>query len=230
MPTLLLRLAGPLQSWGLGSRFSFRDTALEPTKSGVLGLLCAALGLPREDDETLARLTELAMGVRVDHEGSLVHDFHTVGGGQVGGHPHGVARANGGKPTTVLSSREYLADADFLVGLQHADGDLLTRLDQALQRPVWPLCLGRRSFVPAVPPRLGVVEPELSEALWQWPWHPRHRETVPPEGLRLVLETTDPAAEARCDVPVSFRQEARRFRLRRVRTTWIPAAEIGLSP
>jgi len=43
MPTLLLRLAGPMQSWGLSSRFTIRDTSLEPSKSGVLGLLCAAL-------------------------------------------------------------------------------------------------------------------------------------------------------------------------------------------
>ncbi|MEN6642386.1 MAG: type I-E CRISPR-associated protein Cas5/CasD [Armatimonadia bacterium] len=221
MPTLLLRLAGPLQSWGIGSRFSFRDTALEPTKSGVLGLLCAAADIPREDDETLAQLTELQMGVRVDREGRLVQDFHTVGGGQVGGRPHGVARANGGKPTTVLSRREYLADADFLVGLQHTDCKLLTRLDEALQRPVWPLCLGRHGFVPALPPRIGVVEQELAEALGQWPWRPRQGETPSANGLRLVLETEEPAAETRCDVPVSFRHDARRFRLRRVHTTWI---------
>lgn len=228
MPTLLLRLAGPLQSWGIGSRFSFRDTSLEPTKSGVLGLLCAAAGIPREDDEALVQLTELQMGVRVDREGWVVQDFHTVGGGQVAQRPHGVARANGGKPTTVLSRREYLADADFLVGLQHSDRELLKRLNQALQRPVWPLCLGRRCFVPALPPGVGVAEKELEEALRRYPWRPRPREAVPSDGLRLVLETQDPAGAARCDVPVSFRHDARRFRLRRVVTTWLRAEEVRL--
>ena len=44
MSVLLVRLAGPMQSWGSQSRFSHRDTEREPTKSGVVGLLSAALG------------------------------------------------------------------------------------------------------------------------------------------------------------------------------------------
>ena len=43
MSVLLLRLAGPMQAWGTQSRFTVRDTGLEPSKSGVIGLLCAAL-------------------------------------------------------------------------------------------------------------------------------------------------------------------------------------------
>ena len=49
MAVLLLRLAGQMQSWGTQSRFSNRDTDLEPSKSGVIGLLCAAMGIPRDD-------------------------------------------------------------------------------------------------------------------------------------------------------------------------------------
>lgn len=44
MSTLLMRLAGPLQSWGTTSRFDQRDTGKEPSKSGVIGLMAAALG------------------------------------------------------------------------------------------------------------------------------------------------------------------------------------------
>lgn len=44
MATLLLRLAAPLQSWGSDSKFETRKTGREPTKSGVVGLLAAALG------------------------------------------------------------------------------------------------------------------------------------------------------------------------------------------
>ena len=47
MSTLLLALEGPLQSWGTSSRFSERGSGLEPSKSGVIGLLCAALGRRR---------------------------------------------------------------------------------------------------------------------------------------------------------------------------------------
>src|SRR5262245_45694114 len=85
MGTLLLRLAGPMQSWGTDSRFSVRDTGLEPSKSGVIGLLCAALGKPRveqpgDGQPTLAKLSALRMGVRVDREGVMRRDFHTAGG------------------------------------------------------------------------------------------------------------------------------------------------------
>ena len=66
---LLLRLAGPMQSWGTQSRFSHRDTGLEPSRSGVIGLLCAALGRPR--DHSLDEFLPLKMAVRVDHEGRL---------------------------------------------------------------------------------------------------------------------------------------------------------------
>ena len=51
MATMLLRLAAPLQAWGVDSKFEIRKTNREPTKSGVLGLLAAALGLRREDEE-----------------------------------------------------------------------------------------------------------------------------------------------------------------------------------
>ena len=46
--TLFLRLEGPLQSWGERGHWAVRDTAPEPTKSGVVGLLGCALG--RHDD------------------------------------------------------------------------------------------------------------------------------------------------------------------------------------
>jgi CRISPR system Cascade subunit CasD len=61
--TLFLRLEGPLQSWGERARWSVRDTAPEPTKSGVVGLLGCALGI--KDDADLRELSEhLRMGVR----------------------------------------------------------------------------------------------------------------------------------------------------------------------
>ena len=47
MTALLLRLAGPLQAWGAKSRFTVRATELAPTKSGVIGMLAAAVGRTR---------------------------------------------------------------------------------------------------------------------------------------------------------------------------------------
>lgn len=56
MSTLLLRLAGPMQSWGTDSKFDVRRTQREPSKSGVIGLIAAALGIPRQDQEILHTL------------------------------------------------------------------------------------------------------------------------------------------------------------------------------
>jgi CRISPR system Cascade subunit CasD len=137
-----------MQSWGLSSRFTERDTAREPTKSGVIGLLCAALGRPRT--APLDDLAALRLGVRVDKEGTVRRDFHTAGGGTWLNGDYGVAKASGAKGETVISNRYYLADAIFLTGLE-GDGVLLASLDDALTHPVWPLFLGRKAFAPGEP-------------------------------------------------------------------------------
>ena len=74
MSTLLLRLAAPLQAWGTDSKFEVRRTNREPSKSGVIGLLAAALGLRRDAD--LSELSALRFGVRVDRNGEVIKDFH----------------------------------------------------------------------------------------------------------------------------------------------------------
>ncbi|MDE6776663.1 MAG: type I-E CRISPR-associated protein Cas5/CasD, partial [Oscillospiraceae bacterium] len=76
MATLLLRLSAPLQSWGAESKFEVRRTMNFPTKSGVLGLVAAALGYSREDSDSLKKLNTLKFGIRIDHEGELLRDFH----------------------------------------------------------------------------------------------------------------------------------------------------------
>ncbi|MEU9417472.1 type I-E CRISPR-associated protein Cas5/CasD [Streptomyces sp. NPDC048272] len=76
---LLVRLAAPLQSWGAVSRFSRRDTHSRPTKSAVIGLCAAALGMKRTDP--VDDLAALEFGVRADHPGTPVRDYHSVGAG-----------------------------------------------------------------------------------------------------------------------------------------------------
>ena len=67
--TLLLRLAAPMQSWGVASKYTTRDTAMGPSKSGVIGLLAAALGRGR--DESIEDLAGLKFGVRADQPANL---------------------------------------------------------------------------------------------------------------------------------------------------------------
>lgn len=195
MATLLLRLAGPMQSWGTTSRFDERDSQLEPSKSGVLGLVCAALG--RDRAEPVDDLARLRMGVRVNREGVLMRDYQTATGVMIAT----------GKPDlkrTVVSPRYYLADAAFLVGLEGADTTLLTRVHDALRNPVWPLALGRKSFPPGSPIWLpdGLVESDLRAALAAAPRVaqplPEHRD----KPLRLILEHTREGA-VRLDQPIA---------------------------
>jgi CRISPR system Cascade subunit CasD len=77
---LLVRLAAPLQSWGVASRFAQRDTHSHPTKSGVIGLCAAALG--HERTEELGELARVRFGVRADHPGTPMRDYHVVGAGR----------------------------------------------------------------------------------------------------------------------------------------------------
>jgi CRISPR system Cascade subunit CasD len=208
-----------MQSWGTQSRFSMRDTGLEPSKSGVIGLLCAALGRPREDTAIVRRLAALRMGVRVNREGVMKKDFHTA---------MNVAIASGRKlKPTEISDRWYLADADFLVGLEDSDAALLHELDHALQHPHWQLFLGRKSFVPGSPVWVpdGLHEASLCATLAAYKWKTDRREK-PPERLRLVIDATpETATEVRHDVPLSFAE--RRFTIRYVKTTWIDFPQGG---
>ena len=228
MTTLLMRLTGPMQAWGTQSRFSTRDTGLEPSKSGVIGLICAALG--RSRTAPLDDLAALRMGVRADREGVMKVDYHTSGAG------YGVPLAAGGKQT-VLSNRYFLADADFLVGLE-GDPDVLNAIARAISQPRWQIYLGRKAFVPSAPITLPDSEPwgpglrntDLEDALTNYPWlgdFDDRRRTLPvPEHLRIVLDATqEDATDVRGDVPISFAE--RRFITRFVRTGHVPVQRIA---
>lgn len=169
MSTLILRLAGPMQSWGLQSQFADRDTAREPTKSGVLGLVSAALGKPREERPgdgfpTLADLAALRMGVRVDREGQPRYDYQTAQDVLIASATPSQIEKGSKLKDTEPSTRHYLADAWFTVGLE-GDRTLLERIDTALATPHWPLALGRKAFQPGLPVR--VVLPGERSALFE---------------------------------------------------------------
>lgn len=224
MSTLLLQLVGPMQSWGTQSRFSVRDTGLEPSKSGAIGLLASALGRSRSAE--IADLAGLRLGIRVDREGRMEKDYHTTGGQRKGSlGTTGVMRASGKiSYDAVLSTRFYLADAAFLVGLEGSI-EVLRPLHNALANPIWPLFLGRKAFPPSLPAWLpdGLRETQgLEEALRGYPRIAQARDRAE-DSTRMVFE--DPTGEAvRIDQPISF--AARRFAQRRVTTAWIPSADI----
>jgi CRISPR system Cascade subunit CasD len=165
---LVLWLQAPLQSWGHDSKFGRRDTCNFPTKSGVLGLLCCALGAGGEQRELLAefaplrqtvlsfaRSRETVQGERVKREREpLLRDFHMVGSGYDDRDPWTtllIPKTRDGKKAvgggTKITYRYYLQDAYFAVLLQvpTARADAIA---EALQNPVWDVFLGRKNCVP----------------------------------------------------------------------------------
>lgn len=224
MATLLLRLQAPMQAWGVQSRFGVRDTGREPSKSGVIGLLCAALGRNREapvDD-----LAALKMGVRIDKPGRVMMDFHTANNVLKAAGKPGTAS---GLKGTEISRRYYLADAAFLVGLESDDLALLEDLHAALRYPKWMLFLGRKSFVPSPPVYLpdGLRKEEnLQKALSNYPWlgknDKEYKKLLRQQGsqIRLMLEDENGEMQAN-DQPISFEKGDRQFAPRRVYVDWV---------
>ncbi len=216
MPTLLLRLAGAMQSWGTTSRFDQRDTGKEPSKSGVVGLLAAALGIDRENWTDLEPLTRLSMGTRHDRPGVPKRDYQTA---------QQIISADHSKiHETAVTTRDYLGDAVFLVGLEGEDRSLMERIHAALRDPVWPLALGRKSYVPSEPIWIenGLQDAPLRDVLERWPWIGSQRKWEElPEKLLVSFESEDGSGVLKMDQPLSSFAE-RRFGLRFVRSEWIP--------
>lgn len=167
---LAMRFRGPFQSWGFDSQFNRRATGLMPTKSGIAGMCCAALGYSRGSSEELrfltkfrkVKMTSIAIpllqktmwddSVKELSVGRL-QDYHTV---------QNTRRANGKiNEDCVLTHRQYLTDSAFGIVLC---GDLkyLTEISVALIDPKWGIWLGRKSCIPSAPVLVGISESEDS--------------------------------------------------------------------
>lgn len=203
--TLLLRLSAPMQSWGSDSLYDQRDTDNIPTKSGVIGLLAAALG--RKRNEPLDDLAALMFGVRVDLPGTKIDDFQITD--------------MGSKLNANLSHKVYLSDAAFLVGVACDDFAFLQTISEALTHPKFAIFLGRRSCPPTLPVVLGIREKELECALrdeeWIVPdWRRKAAFRMDEDiKLRIVLENANNGALKK-DVPISFSPFGRSYRYRYV--------------
>jgi CRISPR system Cascade subunit CasD len=150
---LILRLDGPMQAWGTHTYEDSRPSNNFPTRSGLLGLIGACLGLDRQDRPALERLSQsLEFTVRVDRQVNRpgnekpcdknalkVRDFHTV---------LDARKVDGSvNKNPVISQREYLYDAAFTVAVMEKPdaGYPLEHIIQALRRPLYTPVLGRRS-------------------------------------------------------------------------------------
>lgn len=222
MTVLLMRLAAPMQSWGASSRFTRRETETMPTKSGVVGMIAAALGIRR--NESLERFQGLRFGVRIDQPGTLMVDFHTA-------EDLKKAAAGAKKQMMPLSYRYYLQDAVFLVGFESDDEEELASYRNALRSPYFLVFLGRRSCPPDGPIQTWISEESLEDALAHAPW--RASEWYQRKALRgavtfpercfaqiIVEPSPDEAAASEfvdelADEPVSFDPRRRQWHARR---------------
>jgi CRISPR system Cascade subunit CasD len=212
---LALRLEGPLQSWGFDSQYNRRNTGLMPTKSGIAGMCCAALGLTRGSDKETEFLTLFATvqmtaiaiprkGVKKELPVRRLQDYHTV---------QKTKRASGSiNNDCVLTHRQYLTDASFGV-LLDGSKSLLREIADALADPVWGIWLGRKTCIPSAPVLAGFKD-NRGDAL---------RLLIDEKPLESFTrqEEVENFAEGRDslpDSPVSFATEQRLFSPRRVRT------------
>lgn len=165
-----IRLEGPMQSWGFDSQFNRRNTGLMPTKSGIAGMICAALGYTRGSEEENCFLREynnlrmstiaLPRVLKRNFNDTLYNlevrrivDYHTV---------EGTVRASGSSnPNAVITYRQYLADACFGVVLT-GNSIFLKKIGDALKNPVWGIWLGRKNCIPTAPVFAGYYNNEKS--------------------------------------------------------------------
>lgn len=163
---LALRLEGPLQAWGFDSQYNRRNTGLLPTKSGILGMCLAALGIPRgsgEEHTLLEKCVDLRLLTvavpRTIHYGEnpyelpvrRIMDFHTV--------KDTVSADGKTKKDAVLTYRQYLCDASFVAVLS-GETTLVESFADALENPVWGVWLGRKACIPTVPVFAGIFTSE----------------------------------------------------------------------
>lgn len=162
---LLMRLYGPLASWGEIAVGESRHSAVHPSRSALLGLLGAALGVERDDDEGQRMLTDgYRFAVKLESTGSPLRDYQTI---QVGVAPRKFQFRSrrqelaAGKVDTILSTREYRCDSIALVAVEalpSAPHDL-EFVAAAFKNPRFSLCLGRKSCPLALP-----LAPKLIDA------------------------------------------------------------------
>lgn len=159
MKTILLKLAGPMQSYGTSSHFETRATDPHPSKSAIIGMIAAALGYRRSETEKIQTLNRLKFSVRIDSRGELLKDYHTVK----------KYKPSGELDRTYVTNRYYLEDAVFVVALGSEDNELIEQIRQALRSPYFQPYLGRRSLPPTYDFLLDTVEGGPIEALKHYP-------------------------------------------------------------
>jgi CRISPR system Cascade subunit CasD len=208
MKTILLKLAGPLQSWGTTSHFETRQTDRYPSKSAVIGLIAACLGYRRDNDEEISKLNNLDFAVRIDQAGQLLRDYHTAK----------KYKKNGTLDRTYVTNRYYLEDAVFVVAIGSEDIQMMSDIEDGLKEPYFQPFMGRRSLPLSADFLIGSKEDGVIESLNSLPWQAsewfqkKQSNKVPIYADADLL--SEEAVHMRQDRVKSFSQKNRQFGFR----------------
>ncbi|MBN2435151.1 MAG: type I-E CRISPR-associated protein Cas5/CasD [Spirochaetes bacterium] len=144
MEYLVIRIQGLLMSFGEGDHWDVRGTNKFPTKSFIVGIIAAGLGLHRNATEEIRQLSKgISCACREDASPAFLRDYHTI---------LDTMKADGKQnKNAVVSPRHYLANGSYTVLIGLKNSELKENIVQALSDPVWPPYLGRKSCVPSIP-------------------------------------------------------------------------------
>ncbi|MEN9358903.1 MAG: hypothetical protein RL095_438 [Verrucomicrobiota bacterium] len=202
-PILVMRLQGPLQSWGIDSRFDERRSDDFPSKSALIGLISAAMGLekgsPREA-LVLPRLAamELLVVRETQEEPVRLRDFHTVRNVRRAEPPS--SNPNSKSKSAIkevdVTRRDYLCGCGFLAFFS-GEPELIAEVAAALRDPVYGIWLGRKCCLPSAPVFAGVYPDEASALLAEL--------KVPLDERAWERDSSSRSSAAwRLDVPISY--------------------------
>lgn len=157
---MVLRLSAPMQSWGQIGRKSYKPTAQYPSKSGVAGIIANASNIARNDEISIGKIASMEMCIFALSFGTQATDYQTIGCGTDRRQDIPLTTTASilstkrgkliGKQKQIVTYRNYLADADFIV-ICEGKSDSIDKYSEALKYPFRPLFLGRKSYLPSRP-------------------------------------------------------------------------------
>ncbi len=183
---LVFTLCAALGAMGELAGHERRGSLTWPGRSAVIGLVAAAMGIRRGNDDAFARLDALRMAVGVIDDGVPLRDYHTVET-----IPTAAARKPDSRPAAIARAG------------RNTNTTITLRRGRGLRQPAFTLYLGRKSCPLAAPPAPRIVRAE-------GPLQALSLAVRPPFGhqgaLRLIASderlSQDDVQDSRNDLPV----------------------------
>lgn len=210
MKTILLKLKGPMQSWGTSSHFETRNTDYYPSKSAVIGIIAACFGYRRDQEQQIKELNELDFALRVDQQGMLLRDYHIAQ----------KYKETGEFERTYVTNRYYMEDAVFVVAISHADDERMEKIYEALKHPYFSPFMGRRSCPVPLDFIIKITEEDAITALeklewqaaeWYKDWYKKKHADYRADIYADKALIPQGIATMRKDYVISFSQKERKF-------------------